>query len=79
MGVPKFLNQSEVVDYLPMAVNGSSLTKFLDQFEVVNYIPMAVNAVQVLSADTVPPARACTAFECTYSIIRITRRNRTLE
>ena len=29
---------------------------------------MTVNAVQVLtSADNVPPARACTAFECTDS------------
>ena len=36
--------------------------------EVVDH-SLAVNAVQVLSADIVPPARACTAFECIGSLI----------
>ena len=34
-----------------------------------NYLAIAENAVQVLSADIVPPARACTAFECKGSFI----------
>ena len=34
---------------------------------VVDYLPMAVNVVKVLSAVIVPPARACTAFECTQN------------
>ena len=32
---------------------------------VIVAVHLAVTAVQVLSADIVPPARACTAFECT--------------
>jgi len=35
---------------------------------VVDYLAMAVNVVQVLSAVIVPPARACTAFECTHKV-----------
>ena len=34
----------------------------------VDYLPMAVNVVQVWSAVIVPPARACTAFECTHRV-----------
>ena len=35
---------------------------------VVDCLPMAVDVVQVLSAVIVPPARACTAFECTHRV-----------
>ena len=36
---------------------------------VIVAVHLAVTAVQVLSADIVPPARACTAFECKGSFI----------
>ena len=62
--VNRLTNESVALD---LSENGS-LTIFQDQSGVVDYVPMTVNAVQVLrSADNVPPARACTAFECTDS------------
>ena len=62
--VNRLTNESVALD---LSENGS-LTIFQDQSGVVDYVPMTVNAVKVQrNADNVPPARACTAFECTDS------------
>ena len=47
-------------EYLRLSTRGFSFEK---------YLPIAVKAVWVLSADIVPPATACPAFEGTGSYI----------